>query len=113
MIRYIDAKVIEPSRPSFKSARMFSVSMQKIYTKNMQKALVTNLLNSTEHLTGKGQHYLAKGHLSPDADFVLEPEQDATYYYANAIPQWQGVNNGNWKVICTSTFVLYKTLSAT
>lgn len=44
------------------------------------------------------KHYFAKGHLSPDADFVTTAEQDATYYYINAVPQWQAFNNGNWKV---------------
>ncbi|KAK8749199.1 hypothetical protein OTU49_015727, partial [Cherax quadricarinatus] len=44
-----------------------------------------------------GQQFLAKGHLAPDADFVYTFEQDATYYYANVVPQWQGINNGNWK----------------
>lgn len=46
----------------------------------------------------KKQYYFAKGHLAPDADFVTEAEQDATYYYINAVPQWQAFNNGNWKV---------------
>ena len=43
--------------------------------------------------------YLAKGHLSPDADFIWQEWQDATYYYFNAAPQWQSINNGNWKAI--------------
>ncbi len=41
--------------------------------------------------------YMARGHLAPDADFVYESFQDATYYYFNAAPQWQSINNGNWK----------------
>ncbi|XP_050726227.1 uncharacterized protein LOC127003499 [Eriocheir sinensis] len=95
--RSIDAKVIEPSRPSFKTNRMFSVSLSRSYSKRMQKSLAQELLKTTQHLTTQGQEYFAKGHLAPDADFVLEAEQDATYYYVNVAPQWQAVNNGNWK----------------
>lgn len=53
---------------------------------------------ATTTINSKKQLYLAKGHMSPDADFVTEAEQDATYYYINALPQWQAFNNGNWKV---------------
>lgn len=95
--RNIDAKMVEPPRPSFKRGKMFSREVITRYTKKSQKTLFRNLLNTTKHLTAEGQHYLAKGHLAPDADFVLEAEQDATYYYANVVPQWQAVNNGNWK----------------
>lgn len=95
--RFIDAKVVEPSRPSFKSNRMFSVSLNRQYKKAKQRELASQYLRSMDELSGKGQHYLAKGHLAPDADFVLEAEQDATYYYINVVPQWQAVNNGNWK----------------
>lgn len=95
--RYIDAKVVETSRPSFKSRQMFSVSLNRSYRKVAQTALGTKLLGRSHPITGRGENYLAKGHLAPDADFVLEAEQDATYYYINAVPQWQAVNNGNWK----------------
>lgn len=40
--------------------------------------------------------FLAKGHLSPNADFVLKELQDSTYYFFNVAPQWQSFNNGNW-----------------
>ena len=34
-----------------------------------------------------GTDYFAKGHLSPDAAFVYNVLQDATYYYINVAPQ--------------------------
>jgi len=37
--------------------------------------------------------------LSLDADFFYGFEQDATYFYFNVVPQFQTVNNGNWKRI--------------
>lgn len=42
------------------------------------------------------QQVLARGHLSPDADFPLIPLQFSTYFYINACPQWQVINAGNW-----------------
>lgn len=90
--------MVDSSRPGFKSMDMFSVSVANSYKKKTQKTTVAGLLNTTDHLTSRSQHYLAKGHLAPDADFVLEAEQDATYLYGNAVPQWQAINNGNWKV---------------
>ena len=30
-----------------------------------------------------------QGHLSPDAAFVYNVQQDATYYFANVAPQFQ------------------------
>ena len=46
-----------------------------------------------------GSNYLARGHLSPDASFVTQLEQDATYYFLNVAPQYQSTNNANWKAL--------------
>lgn len=46
----------------------------------------------------RSSRFLARGHLAPDADYPLLGEQDATYYYSNVVPQWQSINNANWKV---------------
>ena len=36
--------------------------------------------------------------MSPNADFCTEMEADASFYYINAVPQWQPYNGGNWAV---------------
>lgn len=95
--RSIGVKSVDSSRPSFRPGNMFSLPVKTIYKKKSQIALFTDLLGTSEHLTGRGQHYLARGHMAPDSDFVYTAEQDATYYYGNVVPQWQAFNNGNWK----------------
>ena len=50
-----------------------------------------------------GTNYFARGHLSPDAAFIYDAEQDATYYFMNVAPQFQSFNNGNWKSLEMAT----------
>ncbi|XP_045101820.1 uncharacterized protein LOC123498614 isoform X1 [Portunus trituberculatus] len=100
----IAAKDIDSSRPSFKtSTGFFSVSMSSVYSQNSQLELMIKLLGDEDlaHqiIDTHKQLYFAKGHMSPDADFVIMANQDATYYYINAVPQWQAFNNGNWKYL--------------
>lgn len=45
------------------------------------------------------KNYLARGHLSPDADFMFGYDQYSTYYFANVAPQYQPVNGGNWMTV--------------
>ncbi len=65
------------------------------------------LIDMYNYLNGKpiidkslsGTNYFAKGHLSPDAAFIYQLEQHATYYYINVAPQFQAFNAGNWKAL--------------
>lgn len=59
-------------------------------------------INHFKSVLGRNQNYfsnssfLARGHLTPDADFVFSSAQFATYFYANVCPQFQSINGGNW-----------------
>ena len=71
---------------------------------NNQESVETEILGSNTFKgttiienTASGTNYFAKGHLSPDAGFVYNVQQDATYYFVNVAPQFQSFNNGNWK----------------
>ena len=55
------------------------------------------LPDGTPIIEKSGEMFLARGHLSPHADFIEEPEQDATYYFFNVAPQFQKFNNNNWR----------------
>ena len=72
----------------------------------MQTLLGTNTKSDGEpyiEVDSSGTNYFAKGHLSPDAAFVYDAEQDATYYFMNVAPQFQSFNNGNWKSLEMAT----------
>ena len=81
--------------------------MNNLYSKKTVHSTVTALLGGVTELDGetiietssRGTDYFAKGHLSPDAAFVYNVMQDATYYFMNAAPQFQSFNNGNWKAL--------------
>lgn len=92
-------KHVDNSRPSFKEGKLFfkSISANRSYKKRNQKSLFSRLVGETRSGEIFSDNYLARGHLTPDADFVLKGWQDSTYYYGNVAPQWQSINNGNWR----------------
>ena len=82
----------------------------RAYTKSEQYSVVSGLLGTSTTQTGEayietsstGTHYFARGHLAPDAAFVYDAFQDATYYFVNVAPQFQSFNNGAWKALETA-----------
>ncbi|CAH0553240.1 unnamed protein product [Brassicogethes aeneus] len=89
-------------RPSFSTAGLGAdTPAEVVYKQEFQKSTFNQLLGSArlaeQYINNKS--YLARGHLSPDADFLLSPWQYATYFYINTCPQWNSINNGNWKRI--------------
>ena len=65
---------------------------KKTQVKTMQQLLGTNTAPSGDALIEKsrrGTRYFAKGHLAPDAAFIYDVLQDATYYFVNVAPQFQ------------------------
>jgi DNA/RNA endonuclease G (NUC1) len=88
------------SRPStFKTTEVpANIDASKSFTKANQIKRFEEIFGdhdkAAEYLD---QTYLARGHLAPDGDFLFVSWQFATYYYINTVPQWQSINNGNWK----------------
>lgn len=46
--------------------------------------------------------YFARGHLTPNADFTTNDDQKTTYELINAVPQWQSINQANWRTLETN-----------
>lgn len=79
-----------------------NASANLVYKQSYQKRHFTRLLG-TEALSRRyiriGKSYLARGHLTPVADFQYAAWQFSSFYYINTTPQWQSINAGNWKNI--------------
>ncbi|CAH1119014.1 unnamed protein product [Phaedon cochleariae] len=86
-------------RPTFSTSGLGPrISANVAYKKAFQKSTFNRLLGSAQaaerYITSKS--FLARGHLSPDADFLFASSQFTTYYYINTSPQWQVINGANW-----------------
>ena len=82
----------DDDRPSnFKEGSGFfqDSSPSRSYSIRSQKETFERLLGKTSaaKFFSPKNFFFAKGHLSPDADFIFKEWQDATYYFFNVVPQ--------------------------
>ncbi|KAJ6648590.1 hypothetical protein Bhyg_03820 [Pseudolycoriella hygida] len=96
--KFINFNVKERSRREFKATGFPSdASPSEAYKKTVQINHFKELIGIKQTVTYfSSTSYLARGHLTPDADFVFPSAQWSTYFYINASPQFQSVNSGNW-----------------
>lgn len=80
-------------------------NVHTIYRKDKVFDTITRILrsgylaNQIVKVDNRSQHFLSRGHLAANSDFVFANEQRATFYFTNAAPQFQTFNNGNWKYL--------------
>ncbi|GJQ74163.1 hypothetical protein Trydic_g19078 [Trypoxylus dichotomus] len=90
-------------KPSFNTKGLSpdNKSVSLVYHIEAQKVKLSSLLQSSiltsEYISN--QTYLTKGHLAPDGDFALISWKYATFFFLNACPQWNTIDENNWKLI--------------
>ncbi|KFB47173.1 AGAP011048-PA-like protein [Anopheles sinensis] len=83
------------------------VDINNLYTVNRQRETIAIILGSQDRADELVQStnngiYMARGHIAARADFIYGTEQNATFWFLNAAPQWQNFNGVNWERVESS-----------
>lgn len=85
----IDARNFGGKKPRFREGDFYQdISADGSYKQTNQRSKILSKCHNCS--------FVSRGHLAPRADFIYKEWQDATYYYINAVPQWQKINGGIW-----------------
>ncbi|XP_053675638.1 uncharacterized protein LOC128725886 [Anopheles nili] len=105
-------------RPGWYQGDFYSgININGLYTVNTQRSTLATILNSQSRAdvlvqgTDNGI-FMARGHIAARADFIYGTQQNATFWFLNAAPQWQNFNAGNWERIeaAAKTFVALRNI---
>ncbi|XP_043251634.1 uncharacterized protein LOC122396923 [Colletes gigas] len=88
-----------PRPRNWRDANYFAgLNMERLYNWRVQIEIIGRILQSEEiakKYINQGQ-FLSRGHISAKSDFIYGSQQNATFSYLNAAPQWASFNGGNW-----------------
>ncbi|EDW04952.1 uncharacterized protein LOC116805396 [Drosophila grimshawi] len=95
-------KTILPTRPNVQ----FSTD-QLITPAQAASYLTRNIFRTFRRIYGQNQQYIRnnrhvvinRGHLTASSDFLFGDQAAGTFKYLNVVPQFQSINDGNWKLI--------------
>lgn len=79
------------------------LNVNNLYTRFVQRRTISKILGSdqlgADLIEENGNLFLSRGHLAARSDFIFGLQQQGSFYFTNAAPQWQSFNGGNWEVL--------------
>ncbi|XP_062564759.1 uncharacterized protein LOC134227361 [Armigeres subalbatus] len=108
-------------RPSWHQGDFYpGINVNTLYTVNRQRQTLATILGSQPIadnlvLDASTGIFMARGHIAARADFIYGTQQNASFWFLVAAPQWQNFNDGNWLRIEDSSrsFVAARNLQVT
>ncbi|CAG9764046.1 unnamed protein product [Ceutorhynchus assimilis] len=102
LIPAINQQISGTPRPSWtQGSGIFNITnVNTLYTQATQRKTINGLLGlpaaSTQYIQNNN-HFLSRGHLTARSDFFYASQQNSTFHFVNALPQWQTFNGFNWQ----------------
>uniref|UniRef100_A0AAR5P8W6 DNA/RNA non-specific endonuclease/pyrophosphatase/phosphodiesterase domain-containing protein n=1 Tax=Dendroctonus ponderosae TaxID=77166 RepID=A0AAR5P8W6_DENPD len=90
------------TRPSWtQGTGIFTLTnVNNLFTQATQRVTINALLGlptgSFNVIQNNNNYFLSRGHLTATSDFFYAAQQNSTFQFLNALPQWQTFNGFNW-----------------
>lgn len=90
------------ARPAWTQVGFYTASnVNHLYTRPQHRTTISTILGDQAAaerfiLPEPSDFFFARGHIAAMTDFILASQQQATFHFLNAAPQWQTFNGGNW-----------------
>ncbi|KAH1027405.1 hypothetical protein HUJ05_000919 [Dendroctonus ponderosae] len=102
LIPAITQQVRGTPRPSWtQGTGIFTLTnVNNLFTQATQRVTINALLGlptgSFNVIQNNNNYFLSRGHLTATSDFFYAAQQNSTFQFLNALPQWQTFNGFNW-----------------